>query len=1659
LIGQLPLHLELELTGMSEQSRQRFRDWVNTIAHQHAVNASTPRAPGDSPAGQLAHAPQVVRTLALWGQAGHWLPRSVIVPLSRQGITPDSPLGLQVIAHSPSLRRTTVNAAAPQTLQARYEPDVAVNPEYRQLQAAAMPDLGGFTGTLGDVIHGAGEGLKTATRYTTGALQSGAEAVSTLGARIAGPFTHPVETYQGVTGGAQAATRPGLERQSSTPAPGGYHAPTDSPFDLKQFTLSQMLSGKTSGSGFFPAGEAAQAAREQQARSRGTIDGHVATFGRLLASDVVEPGTQPYNILSGTVDGIINWKLDPAAIALTKLGDINESRKIFDTYGVYTNGVRKFFHGPTVEAFANSKSAEKYYQKVADETSITTLMRHTDGQYPAKLYADLVDARTPEQVKSLLVPHFGTEIRDVPSWGYGLKPSLSNVRAFNNMPHGVLDQEDLDHTLEQARRLMVTVKADPKQIDRSLYKLARADSPTSFYDAAKHMAKTMATTLERDYGMSSLEAERITRFLPDATADDSKYFVGAMGDVPHVPGVTIGLPVPGKPIPVDELGTGFFHGTSKGLIGDKIDPAVSPGSPTNLFGPGFYFTDNPNVALSYTKKGAKTTEIGMQGAVYKVAGTKDLRFLDATAPATPEIRDAFRAFYRESLGWTDNQIGDLLDGDTFDVLHGRLKGALRDEGMTTNEANEVLDSLNVRLGREGYDGIKYQGGARTGSERHNAFMVFDPEHMQVTDVRKPIPPSEIPQQVPITGPHLPSEFLNRALPMPNPRDLRAAASTWQKIVNSGVLLEDHPVLGFPSRAVMRTGHWTHTLADAVTQSIFKPFALIRGAWPVRVIGEEQIRLATAGNDSIFRHPIQYIAEVVGRHENVDAYGIPFDQLPGSELDQALSRPRGWRRMGPDPGEADKLYSRHFAPIPTRAPGGTRAWGDELSHLHMDEVAQHVAASSRDGDGLRAAKDWFRTSKYRDQMMGSGDWRETVARDHPDEYIESVWDRVRQTTAENPELIDAVADGANMRYGMRLNRNFVRKLDQLVEDGRAPQVVKGRIGITVNPSARDQLVEGWDRAVDGAFNVLMSKPTNTLSRGPAFKQFYWRRMAEQFGALDPDAQEGILRVARNSGVDKSLIKKMSKAAPGTLDLEHADMVAKAWALHSTKKLLYDATEKSHFMDAMRIVFPFGEAFKEVTSVWARLGREEPQTIRRAQQIIQGARGARIPGTPQDHGFFFTGDDGVERFTFPFSEAINKKVDGLPFPFQGSVQSLNIAGQGLPGVGPAVQIVADGVLPDTATFDGVRKALMPYGGPDITSGAFEAFFPGYAQRIRTEGGISIPGTNVKLPFLHPTPDQQRLYSNTVKQAMAYLYSTGAYNMTDREDMTRIQLDAKHMADNLYTVRSLAQFVAPAAPQVTATLNAKNGKLYELQLLTNDFKKMEKEDFNNAVPNFIDKYGAKAFLATGSFTQPTVYSPPTSKQEAWWAQKNADFVGKYGTVAGFFAPTGGNFDYDVYLRSIHKGQRLTLSPDAWLKAAEHRVASSIYAQTRAGVGANPTEQQQDLLRQLKLTLRHEYPGYDPDGTFSKLPSRNRAISDLQSAVEDRAVKKNPLTRSLKDYFEIRQVVIDKLKSAGFNSLTSPSVAPARAALREFGAALYERDVRFQPVWDYVLSGEVRD
>lgn len=307
------------------------------------------------------------------------------------------------------------------------------------------------------------DSAKGATRAASAAAQSGYEAV-------VGEVRSSIKHGEGPMGGGALGVRT-PERNIEV---------------AKQTTLGAGVldekPGIDLGTGFFAAGEAAKE-QARNARTTLSVDGHAWTPGRAVASAVVEPGTLPYKLLSGTVDAAAAWYGDPAAhlgkasaeakAAKRTLSAVEgeaqlaraaekaspEWRAVVEEARGMVGGTRPTVVPRVVDKYLYSDEWKAIAEKIAETRSPTEIWRAFDKKMPPELAQQLAGLTDAGEVTKLMRPHLGLEVMppqaglvgrllggdEIGPLGMRVTQNLqSRYRPFNVMPDTFLPFEDPD---------------------------------------------------------------------------------------------------------------------------------------------------------------------------------------------------------------------------------------------------------------------------------------------------------------------------------------------------------------------------------------------------------------------------------------------------------------------------------------------------------------------------------------------------------------------------------------------------------------------------------------------------------------------------------------------------------------------------------------------------------------------------------------------------------------------------------------------------------------------------------------------------------------------------------------------------------------------------------------------------------------------------------------------------------------------------------------------------------------------------------------------------------------------------------------------------------------------------------------------------------------
>lgn len=629
------------------------------------------------------------------------------------------------------------------------------------------------------------------------------------------------------------------------------------------------------------------------------------------------------------------------------------------------------------------------------------------------------------------------------------------------------------------------------------------------------------------------------------------------------------------------------------------------------------------------------------------------------------------------------------------------------------------------------------------------------------------------------------------------------------------------------------------------------------------------------------------------------------------------------------------------------------------------------------------------------------------------------------------------------------------LDDWAQHPNSPDMVKHLEQVTTHgnrPNVQARLDQATSKLVSGLFNYPVSK----LTRSPAFREAYYGEMARYAEHLTPEEANKLLRnldadakakgfagkVSDFVGGDKTrdAVIENARKASGTMTVSDLDYYAKGHALDQVLDLLYDSTRHSNFGDAMRTIVPFGQAFAEVFGSWGKVLARHPETIRKTQLLVNGAR---------DAGFFYTDPTtGQEMFTVPGADWIVKRITGQDIQVGAPVAGLNLVGGFLPTLGPVVQIPAAWLFQRTPPPDWVANMVMPYGSPPMD----ENSATGGLGDLVAQGVL--PGWAKTLVSIASSPDSTSQYGNIYTMVLKQLAASGKYS---NDDTGRQQMkdDAETKARTLALLQSVGKFTLPSSPSYDWKAATKQGDML-VSALASDFHRMQSEDYNTAVQRFVDTYGEAPYAYVQSKTKSVNGGLDASQEFGHWEQAHSSFMDTYPAVGGYFGPTGADFDYTVYNRQVSTGERKKLTGDELINATQSTLARMKYYAAKDQMGTKLNADQQAWLRGYKEALIKDYPGwgYQPSldpGDF------NTKVAQLKDAASSKSMADNDTAEAVRSYLKLRDQALTEAKNRGYASITGEKTADLQAWLSGFATQLIRDHAGFARVYDQLLSQEV--
>lgn len=593
----------------------------------------------------------------------------------------------------------------------------------------------------------------------------------------------------------------------------------------------------------------------------------------------------------------------------------------------------------------------------------------------------------------------------------------------------------------------------------------------------------------------------------------------------------------------------------------------------------------------------------------------------------------------------------------------------------------------------------------------------------------------------------------------------------------------------------------------------------------------------------------------------------------------------------------------------------------------------------------------------------------------------------------------------------------------------------------------------NRAVDFFFDRAYGGLSRKFERSPVYRQFYYQNFLDNADLLTAEQatffRQSIAGRAEYLGMTpeqifggkkqyEELLAKLD-SANGTGTVKQLEDYAGIRALQSTKETLYNATERSNLEDIMRIIVPFGSAWREILGTYGKILYEDPSKIRRAQLIYNGS--VNFDPDNDGQGFFYKDPiTGQNTFNIPFTGDLAKLITGVNAPLQAPVKGLSMGLQVIPAIGPVAQILASELIPDTPSTDEIVEILLPYG--------------------RKKPGAVIPGYLNKLySALRDNPGKtESIFGNTYGEVVRAMASSGEYSLEDPAEKERLLNDAKWRARVLTGFRAVSQFLGPTSGTPEAIVETDKGDVYASYLLK-AFQDLQTENYDTAIKRFFDIYGDDALLYVSSKTQAVQPGIAATEQFGDWERSNKDVMEAFPLVASYFAPGGDDFSFSVWERQIRTGSRKRLTASEMIDLAQYRVGSALYRDLKRQAGQFPNAEIRQWLSLQREKINKKFPGFPAKAVFT-INEFSRNIEEMKRAVADPRLADNSAAKATAEYLGYRDKAIAQYVASGGAAggfATAKGANDLRQWLFNIGTALAEAEPDFQRVFDRELGSEV--
>jgi len=1543
------------------------------------------------------------------------------------------------------------------------------------------------------------ERLKSGAKWTFAFAEFVPQSVQNLGSRVYGAFADDTDTY----------------KESEKGFFDGFVASTD---------LGTLLTGVESGNGFFVGEAAAEQQRQAAKEYRGTIGDEGWTLGRGFALSFSQPGSRTYNIASGLVDAVaaLGTPSVPGAKLISKGATGAGNLLGLRTTAGLTNFANSHINPEKVSRWLDSNSGREVINamvKVDNIEDAAALFPKTD----AKFWRDVVDTNSVDEMRNLLrgdlgLPKpVGTVTDPMTSGGLGTRRGLQSTddimvgrgaalkrnaikrtgmsRLAAPVPGREMivvsdDIQDITATIRNARDYLITAKVDRVTRDGVLKRLTDSlipdDGVPNIREALDELDQTIVKSLSKRRILGRNIGKAMGRGVDEETGEEfySTVFQRYRQEIRD-------FDLHGD---IDNNGDALqmldFNITEEGVLGTIKGNLVEPTAhlSTEMKRWGYFMPDPRRVrraaseyAWIFTKNSQGGYEWGDPRALISMLDHIQNKIWRPMTLLTGGyiFRNMIESIVRQTMtpGIKAGPTHPLEWVQT--VLYRKFAGDVNGEEFASNARRALrrgekdYAEANNKVMRESLDPLRLEESAYRGG------------YYSLARKRKADPIRSSQQYVRGVGNELRllagDELARRVasgnydiLDLPASRARRAEEARLAKEFGAAPDIDDGTI-----------EWWLKNTEDGK-----KYLRQAQVRWTNKRMVDE--------NGREFVGSVKFIDES-------DPNNIVFDddninRLINSVADRVRRKTgdiESLKQVVANAYDGGKFYAPDGRELFAFDRAGVDAFDDWEVYEYTDDLRSEIRRILNDPQLSGQLPDTVKFTQPISSINGAAGqskaswWRRTT-----DHFFSSVYGKKESFLNRSPVF--------RQFYYKRIN-DLVGRTSK---EGAEAMVKNIRAAYTRTADENVKALKRLKANADGKYE---------WNGRELSKSAYQRRLRDAEKDLASRTPDKIDDWAANYVGSRKLwddLKARSVSADTAgLTETQIDMLAKGFALEETKKAFYNASETSNFADILRIAVPFGPAWGESMRLWRKQVLTKPNRIKNFGVSVQGFRDM----DPDGDGKGFVTEDpvtGEKVFNYPFAEDLLPYIGGLagglltetlagprfkgPVAFgagavagfgasyfakerieeqigtvkpflQAPLKSFNMSLQGLPGFGPVVQIAAGQLLQNKPQYDDVLEIISPYGVRSIG----ETFVPAWAQKISEA--------------ITANPESDRLYGDLVIDAYRALGATGEFDPNNQESLQTQRERAESIATWLLVFRGLSQFTGPTRPSVGfdvpveysgVDISDEDRKALATEgyipnnLLSNEFRRMQEEDYGNAVLNFINTFGTDTMLYVRGRTETVGEGLDASEVFGDWERDNERLTEKYPTIYGYFAPTGSEFDLQTYLRQIETGQRRRVTdPQELQRDAEAVVGKALYMAAVRRFPNNPNDIDEANLREYRRELENRLPGFKYQ--VIELGEREKIIGQMidttvgptgqpLGAAFDPDFDGNPVAEALRGYAVYRQQAIDEATIRAGGQYTSALLrrkdnADLRQWLRSIGEQIGNRYPEFDRVWNRVLFDEV--